>query len=347
MSDSDSSEEDSDDEESDDEKPPQKKAKVSSTKSSKQESSSDESSEEESEDEKVTPKKKDSDTEMVEAEPKSNAKQLKTPTTQTPTAQTPTTRTQGGSRTLFAGNLSYHIKRSDIEEFFQEAGEIVDVRFALHEDGSSKGFGHIEFATAEAAQKALELNGKPLLGRDVRLDTANEKRASNTTPRSSNAARNYQSSDKGQGSQSKTIFVRGFDSSLGEHEIKSALRDHFSACGEITRIAIPTDPETGAIRGNAFIDLKDGLNKALELNGSEVGGRNIMVSKALPRGESADRSGGRARDNNNGGRFNNKRGRGPRGNDSVPFKRGRGRTPSKPSLLASAQGKKTVFGDNE
>lgn len=39
------------------------------------------------------------------------------------------------------------------ENFFKDAGEIVDVRFASDADGRFKGFGHVEFATVEAAQK--------------------------------------------------------------------------------------------------------------------------------------------------------------------------------------------------
>jgi hypothetical protein len=38
------------------------------------------------------------------------------------------------------------------ENFFQDCGEVVDVRLATDEDGRFKGFGHIEFATAEAAR---------------------------------------------------------------------------------------------------------------------------------------------------------------------------------------------------
>ena len=38
------------------------------------------------------------------------------------------------------------------ENFFQDCGEVVDVRLASDEDGKFKGFGHVEFATAEAAQ---------------------------------------------------------------------------------------------------------------------------------------------------------------------------------------------------
>ncbi|XP_033148801.1 nucleolin 2 isoform X7 [Brassica rapa] len=323
---SESSEEDSDDEESDDEKPPTKKAKVSPTKTSKQESSSGESSEEESEDEKVTPKKKDTDVEMAEAEQKSEAKQPKTPTTQRPTTQA-----RGGSTTLFAGNLPFQIEKSDVEDFFKEVGGIVDVRFASDSDGRLKGYGHFEFASVEAAQKALKLNGKQLLGRTIRLSDANAKPA----PRSSNADGNFQSNRKGEGSQVKTIFVSRFDKSVAESDMRCALRGHFSDCGEITRISLPCDQETGATRGMAYLDLKeeDGFKKALELNGSELGGWKILVLEGKPRGWNSD--------GNNSGRIPPGRGRTGR----VPPGRGRPGRPSKPSILASAEGKKIVFDD--
>lgn len=38
------------------------------------------------------------------------------------------------------------------ENFFKDAGEVVDVRLASDADGRFKGFGHVEFESAEAAQ---------------------------------------------------------------------------------------------------------------------------------------------------------------------------------------------------
>ncbi|RVW64679.1 Nucleolin 2 [Vitis vinifera] len=73
-----------------------------------------------------------------------------------------------GSKTLFVSNLSFSIQKEDVEHFFKDAGEVVDVRFSSDADGRFKGFGHVEFATPEAAQKALKVNGKDLLGRAVR-----------------------------------------------------------------------------------------------------------------------------------------------------------------------------------
>ena len=55
--------------------------------------------------------------------------------------------------------------------------------------------------------------------------------------------------DTGGGSV-QTIYVEGFGSSFSEDDdIKSALSKHFSAFGEITRVFVPRNPQTGAIKG--------------------------------------------------------------------------------------------------
>ncbi|KAL0664282.1 hypothetical protein Bca4012_101120 [Brassica carinata] len=92
-----------------------------------------------------------------------------------PQPQPPRSTTTGGSRTLFAGNLALQVKKSDIKEFFQEAGEVVDVKFGMgRDDGSFRGFGHILFASPVEAQMALGFQGKTLLGLQIRLDMALE-----------------------------------------------------------------------------------------------------------------------------------------------------------------------------
>ncbi|KAF2595122.1 hypothetical protein F2Q70_00044990, partial [Brassica cretica] len=61
------------------------------------------------------------------------------------------------------------------KEFFQEAGEVVDVKFGMgRDDGSFRGFGHILFASPVEAQMALGFQGRTLLGRQIRLDMALE-----------------------------------------------------------------------------------------------------------------------------------------------------------------------------
>lgn len=84
----------------------------------------------------------------------------------------------GGGDTLFVGNLSFDTEEAAIEQFFEECGQISEVRIVTSYDGRSKGFAYVQFASAEAAKKALGLNGQELDGRPVRLDLSDGARGS-------------------------------------------------------------------------------------------------------------------------------------------------------------------------
>ena len=77
---------------------------------------------------------------------------------------------------LYVGNLSYSIEEADLEKEFSSYGEIEDVKLIRdRESGRSKGFAFITFATQHAAESALELNGKDLAGRGMRVNIATDK----------------------------------------------------------------------------------------------------------------------------------------------------------------------------
>lgn len=52
---------------------------------------------------------------------------------------------------LVISSTSFHCRY----DFFKEAGEVVAVRLASSEDGRSRGFGHVDFASAEDAKKVM------------------------------------------------------------------------------------------------------------------------------------------------------------------------------------------------
>ncbi|KAK7812147.1 nucleolin 2, partial [Quercus suber] len=345
---------DSDDTESD--KPTAAK-KVSVAAPPKKVDDSDSSSDSESEDSE-SEGEKNTDVEMADAvSPKTKQTDSKS---EKKAPQTPVTpQGQTTSKTLFVGNLSFNVEQTDVENFFKDAGEIVDVRFASDADGRFKGFGHVEFATVEAAQKAVSLNGQDLLGRAVKLDFARER--GQYTPHDGKESSN--SFQKGGRGQACTAYVRGFDKSLGEDEIRSALEEHFGSCGDITRMSIPKDYDSGAVKGFAYVDFdsSDGLNSALGLDGSELNGYGLNVEEARPRGDGAGSGrggggrsgGGRSGGRDSGGRFGGRRG-GGRGGGGGRFGGGGGRfggggrgrgTPYKPSF--GSTGKKTKFDDDE
>ena len=79
-----------------------------------------------------------------------------------------------------------------------------------------------------------------------------------------------------------TIYIGNLSFQASEDDIKSV----FAEYGEVTRISLPIDRETGRKRGFAFVDMADEAkeDKAIsELDGAEWLGRELRVNKARPR----------------------------------------------------------------
>jgi len=91
---------------------------------------------------------------------------------------------------------------------------------------------------------------------------------------------------------------------------ESDLRALFEPFGQITRVHIAMDRETGRARGFAFVEMpndEEAAKAIAALDGKEVGGRNLKVNEARPktegrgpRGGSGGGGGGRGK-----GRFSN------------------------------------------
>ena len=64
------------------------------------------------------------------------------------------------------------------------------------------------------------------------------------------------------------------------------LKEVFTEYGTVKRVTLPTDRETGRVRGFAFVDLDSDSEEdaAIEaLDGAEWMGRDLRVNKAKPR----------------------------------------------------------------
>lgn len=74
---------------------------------------------------------------------------------------------------LFVGSLPWSITSDSLKALFAEFGEVTEaIIINDRETGRSKGFGFVSFASPEAAQKALELNGKEIEGRTIVVNVA-------------------------------------------------------------------------------------------------------------------------------------------------------------------------------
>lgn len=55
-------------------------------------------------------------------------------------------------------------------------------------------------------------------------------------------------------SDGTTIFVKGFDKYLGEDAVREQLTATFADCGAVNTVRLPTDRESGELKGIGFIE---------------------------------------------------------------------------------------------
>ena len=75
---------------------------------------------------------------------------------------------------LYVGNLSYSTTEDDLRDTFAKIGEVASAKLITDPtNGRSKGFGFVEMATEEDAQKAISaLNGTSLQDRTITVNEA-------------------------------------------------------------------------------------------------------------------------------------------------------------------------------
>jgi RNA recognition motif-containing protein len=97
----------------------------------------------------------------------------------------------------------------------------------------------------------------------------------------------------------KNIFVGNLSFNTNEDE----LRQLFESYGQVDRVSIMTDRDTGRSRGFGFVEMasnEDGERAIAALNGKQVGGRTINVNEARPKTERGGGGGGRDRGDRGG-----------------------------------------------
>jgi cold-inducible RNA-binding protein len=103
------------------------------------------------------------------------------------------------------------------------------------------------------------------------------------------------------------IFVGNLSYQTTQDELYAA----FAAYGQVERVSIVTDRDSGQPRGFAFVEMseaRDAENAIQQLNGAELNGRALNVNEARPKpaggyggGRGGSGGGGRGRGNSGGG----------------------------------------------
>ena len=89
----------------------------------------------------------------------------------------------------------------------------------------------------------------------------------------------------------RNLFVGNMSFQTTEADLRAA----FEQYGEITRIQVMTDRDTGRARGFAFVEMADeqaAANAIAGLNGKELDGRALNVNEAKPKTDRPSGGGG-------------------------------------------------------
>jgi RNA recognition motif-containing protein len=98
----------------------------------------------------------------------------------------------------------------------------------------------------------------------------------------------------------RNLFVGNMSFQTTESDLRTA----FEQYGEIARIQVMTDRDTGRARGFAFVEMADeqaAANAIAGLNGKELDGRALNVNEAKPKPERSAGGGGGGRGGYGGG----------------------------------------------
>ncbi|MDN5850077.1 MAG: RNA-binding protein [Nitrococcus sp.] len=77
---------------------------------------------------------------------------------------------------LYVGNFPYSVDEAQLRTVFSVYGEISELAMIMDRDtGRPKGFAFITFSSQQAAEKALEQNGRDLGGRPMKVNMAMER----------------------------------------------------------------------------------------------------------------------------------------------------------------------------
>lgn len=138
------------------------------------------------------------------------------------------------SSTLWIGNLSFKVDDNSLYEEFQSCTGLTGARVVSdRETGRSRGFGYIDFASADDAQAAFDAKtGQQLDGRDMRLDFSSSK--PKTENRSDDRAKKFNDTIS---PESDTLFV----GNLPFHADEDTVSAFFNEVCPVKSLRLPTD----------------------------------------------------------------------------------------------------------
>jgi len=187
--------------------------------------------------------------------------------TEQATAQTTEQEAPAPTTRIHVTNLPWSYTDEQLSELFSKTGKVTKASIVTRTNGESKGFGFVEYATAEGSQKAIEeLNNLPVEKRRIGVVFSTSE-----GPYTPTAPRDFED-----GEPSTRLHVRQLQWAVKRKD----LQDAFGKFGKLTSCQLVKNKKSGRPRGYGFVEFEneEDAKKAKEaLNKSKLMDREIVV----------------------------------------------------------------------
>jgi len=177
---------------------------------------------------------------------------------------------------IFVKNLSKTVSEDKFMELFKAFGNITSAVLMKDDQGNSKGFGFVNYANHEEAQKAIDqMNGKDIDGNPLYVGRAQKKAEREKELKDMFEKLKRERMSKYQG---VNLYVKNLEDGMDD----ARLRQEFAVAGTITSAKVMRD-DKGVSKGFGFVCFAtpDEATKAVtELNGKIVMNKPIYVALA-------------------------------------------------------------------
>ncbi|XP_061687367.1 embryonic polyadenylate-binding protein B-like isoform X1 [Syngnathoides biaculeatus] len=181
---------------------------------------------------------------------------------------------------IYIKNFGEDYTDDNLKDVFSAYGKTLSVRVMKDERGHSRGFGFVNYANHEDAQKAVdEMNGKEFNGKFLYVG-----RAQKRLERQGELKRRFDQikQDRIQRYQGVNLYVKNLDDSIDDER----LRKEFSPYGTITSAKVMTDGSQSKGFGFVCFSSPEEATKAVtEMNGRIIATKPLYVALAQRREE--------------------------------------------------------------
>uniref|UniRef100_A0A0D9VSJ6 Polyadenylate-binding protein n=1 Tax=Leersia perrieri TaxID=77586 RepID=A0A0D9VSJ6_9ORYZ len=175
---------------------------------------------------------------------------------------------RSGVGNVFVKNINDSVDNASLQELFSKFGDILSCKVARNEDGTSRGYGFVQFALQESADASIEnLNNTLFCDRQLHVATFIKK-----SERSANNDDKY-----------TNLYMKNLDDDITEELIKLK----FSQYGSIISVKI-MKRDDGTSKGFGFVSFHNPENakKAKEaMHGMLIGSKSLYVARAQKKNE--------------------------------------------------------------